>query len=102
MESVRILDLTIPFNKIEGVSARQVWYANQLREEYVRQNEERFREIDLYAALNNDRRMLSLNDYDEEYCETIGLEYTEAEKACLFGVNASGIISTLKEALKRD
>jgi len=98
-ENVYIMDLTIPFNKIVGVSARQEWYANCLRNEYVAKNEERFREIEELMERENDRRILGCNEF-EDLCEgTIQEEYSEAERAVLFGVSASGIIATLKEAM---
>ena len=94
-----IMDLSIPFPTIEGVSNRQEWYANCLREEYVRRNEERFRMIDEAMQVENDRRMRCNDEYNYMCGETFSIEYSNAEMACLFGIDAGGVIAALKEAL---
>lgn len=94
----RIGGLEIPFLDIEGVSQRQEWYANSLREAYVMQNYKRFEELDEWMQIECDRRIKAFNEY-EYFPESMQEEYTEAEKACLFSDNAGGIIATLKEAL---
>lgn len=96
--SVTIGGLSIPFLEIEGVSERQEWYANSLRETYVNQHYKRFEELDEAMCVECDRRILEPNEFDF-VPESMGEEYSEAEKACLFSSNAGGIISTLKDAL---
>lgn len=93
----RILGLQIPFPEIEAKSDRQKYYAEQLRETYVIRNEERFREIDEQMQIENDMRIQNSDEHFTSYDD----DYTEAERACLFGVAAGGIIATLKEALDR-
>lgn len=98
---MKIEDLEIDFNEIEGVSERQIWYATSLREAYVRDHYDRFQEISEIASRENDRRIRSLDWYSETDMLSMSEEYSEAEKVCLFGVIAGGIIQTLKQAMGR-
>lgn len=92
---MKILDLNIDFPKVAGYSDRQVWYAEQLREKYISDNEDRFREIEEISNLSNDKRNL---DYlDEELLETYNLEFSEIERIVLFTTSAGLLIKTLKE-----
>lgn len=97
-----ILDFSIPFPTIEGVSDRQREYARQLRETYITLNEQRFREIEERMQRENDMRMQMLNEYATgQHFSSYDDDYSEAERACLFGVTAGGIIATLKKSLGR-
>ena len=98
----KILDLEIPFPEIEAVSDAQKHYAERLREEYIVRHEERFREIDEIMQTEVDMKIRELNPYrEDEHFTSYGEDYTEPERACLFGVSAGGIIATLKDALGR-
>lgn len=102
MDFEQILDLSIPFPTIDGKSDRQVHYAEQLREAYIIQHEQRFREIDEQMQIENDMLAKMLNAYDAaEHFTSYDMEYTEAERACLFGIDAGGIIATLKKEMDR-
>lgn len=92
---VTIMDLAIPFPQIHGRTDRQVWYANCLRNEYVKKHEQRFREIEEAMLRETDRRLHNLDEYDYLCEETFDDEYSNAERACLFGVDAGGIIAAL-------
>lgn len=89
---MRIIGLEIPFLDIEGKSAKQIWYAEQLREAYIRSHEDRFREIDEAMQREVDAWMID----DAVFCESFLEDYTEEEKACLFATDAGGIIATLR------
>lgn len=91
--------LEIPFPTIKGTSQKQEWYAENLREAYVRNHWERFVELEEIMQLENDQRIRQENYYDGEHEESFDEVYSEAESACLLGVNAGRIISVLKEAL---
>lgn len=99
-EEKQILDLEIPFPQIEGKSERQIWYAECLRYEYVVQNEGRFREIEESMMMEIDRRIRMLEPYDCMCEGTFEEEYTNAEKACLYGVDAGGIIAALRNEVR--
>lgn len=90
-----ICGIHLDFPVIEGVSDRQVWYAENLRERYIRENEDRFREIEEATTQEVDKRD---TDYTEnQFYRTWEMEFTEEERACLYGIHAGGIISTLKD-----
>ena len=91
---MKILDLDIDFPEIEAVSERQKEYAEQLRMAYVTENEERFREIDEMVSREVDVRNM---DYQDEALDTFREEFTEKEKAVLYGVSAGAIIARLKK-----
>ena len=91
--------LEIPFPTIKGASQKQVWYAENLREAYVKNNWDRFMELEEIMLSEADRRIRQENYYDGEHGESFDEVYSEAEAACLLGVSAGGIIATLKEAL---
>lgn len=98
--SVYIAGLSIPFLEIEGASQRQEWYANSLRETYIMQNYDRFAQIDEDMQVECDKRIQCFNEY--EYTpESMGDDYTDAEKAVLFSSDAGGVIKALKLALGR-
>jgi hypothetical protein len=102
MNTERLCGLSIPFPVIAGVSDRQTWYANQLRQTYIRAHEERFREIDEAMQRENDYRIQhDAFDSDDDHFPTFDEDYSDAEMACLCSSNAGGIIATLKEALQR-
>lgn len=82
--------------EIEGVSEKQIWYAEQLRHKYIVENEDRFNEIYETVMFENDIRDL---EYNDDYLSSFDLDFNNAEKAVLFGINAGGIISTLKECV---
>lgn len=90
----KILDLSIDFPDIDGISSRQIWYAEQLREKYVRWNEERFREIEEISMTERDKRSL---DYNDNYLSTLDIDFTDEELCVLFNCHAGGVIGTLKE-----
>lgn len=94
---MKIMDLTIDFPEIEGNSDRQIWYAEQLREKYIRANESRFREIDEISRTETDRRNL---DYEDEYLPTFDVEFSNEEKCVLFATKAQGIIPILKAVVE--
>ena len=83
--------------EIEGVSERQIWYAEQLRHKYIEQNEERFDEIYEIVTTSTDKRDL---DYKDEHVSSFDLDFDDYEMAVLYGSNAGGIIATLKEAVE--
>ena len=93
----RILDIGIDFPDVTGKSTRQAWYAEQLRENYVIQNEERFREIDNLVQRECDKRSF---DYIDEELPTISEDFTENERIVLFCHDAGAIISKLKRRTK--
>ena len=96
----RIGELSIPFPKLEGVSLRQKLYAEDLRRAWVEDNYERFEEIEATMAIEADQRVLeeygALNG--ERGVDSYKEHYTSAEMACLFGVDAGGVIATLRRA----
>lgn len=91
---MKILDLEIDFPEIEGVSDRQIEYAEQLRFAYVISHEERFREIDEMVNREIDIRDI---DYNNEPLDTFKESFSEEEKAVLYGISAGGIIARLKK-----
>lgn len=101
-ETVRILDLSIPFFAIQGVSQRQEWYANNLREAWIRMHYQRFLDIDEKMQREADARIRQENEFQGPYCQTLEQDFTEAEKVCLFSRTASSVISVLKREMDRD
>ena len=92
-----IQGLQIPFPTIQGVSKRQIWYAENLREAYIINHFERFLELEETMLVESDKRIKQLDEFNGDHCESMDDVYTDAEKACLLGVNAGGIIHTLLE-----
>ena len=103
MEKIKIFGLGIDFPEIEGYTNRQIWYAERLREEYVRRNEDSFREIDEMVSLENDSRIVEdggnyINDYKNL---TFSMTLNAAEKMCLFCKDAGGLIGFFKANMDR-
>lgn len=96
---MNVCGLNIDFPEIYGQSDRQIEYAENLREVYVTRHEERFQDIADMVEEECDYRMQ--HNFDDGATHTFFEEFTEAEKACLYGTFAGGIIATLKEALNR-
>lgn len=92
----KIFDMSIDFPEIVGKSTRQVWYATQLRETYVSENEDRFRKIDELVCAENDSRSI---DYVDEKLTTFSERFSEIEKVVLFCYDAGVIISKLKKEI---
>ena len=94
---MKILDLEIDFPEILGISERQKQYAENLREVYVTQHEERFREISNILMRELDYRIKNdFNGVTGTYFE----DFNENEKCCLFCTNAGGVIAQLKISLE--
>ncbi len=96
---MKIADLQIDFPEIDGVSSRQVWYAEKLVEAYVMSNYDRFHEIERLVNLECDNRIKADGgSYTEDYKDYTFYEtLSDAEKACLFCTDAGGVIGTLRK-----
>lgn len=80
---------------IEGYSARQEWYAGQLRRAYVQENAERFEEIMESVMDECDRRVTDATGYGIE-CPTFEIPLCEAELVTLNSTDAGTIIKFFK------
>ena len=87
--------LEIPFPTIRGVSQKQTWYAENLRESYVADNIDRFEEIEETMLFEADYRIMLENEWNGEHLPSFDMHLTNEERACLFSVSAKGIISAL-------
>lgn len=92
---MEIMDFEMDFPEIDGFSDRQIWYAKQLRELYVKEHEERFREIERTLLYELDNR--SFNYDDEELLPTYEVELSECDLVVLNSQSAGAIIAKLKE-----
>lgn len=97
---MRFLDLEIPFPEIEGYSFRQIGYARYLKEMYIIENEDRFREIEEIMLYERDYRNV---DYLEEDLDLPSFRemYSDEERCVLFMKDAGGIIAILNEWRER-
>ena len=97
---MKLYELEIDFPEIEGTE-RQIWYAGNLREAYVYNNYERFKEIEKVVNTEADMRIRNSDDaysYSPD-CgfDTFKMEFSDEEMCCLYSSNAGAIIGTLKE-----
>lgn len=94
-KGMKFLDLEIPFPEIEGYSFRQIGYARYLKEMYILENEDRFREIEKICLYERDKRNI---DYlDKEELPSFREIYSDEERCVLFMKSAGGIIKILNE-----
>lgn len=95
---MKIHGLCIDFPEIDGVSQRQIWYAEKLRQLFIDNNYNRFEEIDEVLQLELDNRFrFEKGEYlNSDFSETYKLEFSDLEKIVLFCESAGMIISKLK------
>lgn len=92
-----ICGINIDFPEIEGNSRRQIWYAENLREEYIRENLERFEYISDVVEKSIDKRITTGDGYDCFDDASYGLKLSDIEMTVLFTMSAGGIIAALRD-----